>query len=94
MDRRALLLFAKELGERDGVIKMLRQIDQAVLAGTFEGHLDVPTNANGRLDYCDIQKGAWWFDGLLAWKCKPVRPGTPDDESTSGADAEAATEVK
>jgi len=87
VDRRALLLFAKEHGDREGVLPMLRKIDQSALAGTFEGHLDVHVANDGTVDYCDIQRGAWWFDGLLAWKCRHARRGATDG-------AESTTEVQ
>ena len=81
VERKALVAFAKELGDVDGVIKMLRTLDRSVLAGTFEGHLAITPDAESRLDYCDIEKGAWWFDGLLAWDARSARVKNHSDDA-------------
>ena len=81
VERKALVAFAKELGDVDGVAKLLRTLDRSVLAGTFEGHLAITPNDESRLDYCDIEKGAWWFDGLLAWDARNARVKNHSDDA-------------
>lgn len=87
IDRRALVAFAQELGEKDGVIAMLRAIDKSLLAGTFEGRLAITPDDEGRLDYCKIEKGGWWFDGLLASVCRPHAKASHAAETAGPATA-------
>lgn len=90
VQRKALLAFAREFGDVDGVPRMLRTIDRSVLAGTFEGHLAIAPDADARIDSCNIEKGAWWFDGLLAWDAKRARVTDRTTPEPVAADAAGA----
>jgi hypothetical protein len=93
IDRRALFLYARELGDERGVIQMLRRIDRGLLAGNFEGRLGISAADDRSIDYSKIEKGAWWFDGLFAWKCRHPHPDPAPEPTEDGAGAAAEADV-
>lgn len=52
-------------------LSTLRTLANALVAGTFEGEIAFAEDAESAADYCDIASQKWFFDGLVAWKCRP-----------------------
>jgi hypothetical protein len=78
-DRRGLTRLAN-VSQADGGAppEAFRKLLNARVLGTFEGSLVLQPTADVRpYRFAHIDKAAWWFDGLVGWRCKDAadQPG-------------------
>lgn len=77
-DRRGLVRFAKIAKAAGDDLKLLRELANARIIGTFEGRVALDAALDERAyRFCNLSKGAWWFDGLLGWRARRVVVSEP-----------------
>lgn len=94
-DRRTLLRVLAKDSDDPARIAFVRTLARTIVGGTFEGRLvldpDPATDTTPvRWDYSKIARAGWWFDGLAAADCKPVRARP---SPAAEASAEVAVDV-
>ncbi len=76
---RGLRRILKEVGSDPANVAVLRRLHRNIVAGTFEGRIKLADGADD-YDFCEIERVAWWFDGLLGYACRPRRTEAPADK--------------
>jgi len=71
-DRRGLTRLAHASQNAGGPPpEAFRKLLNARVLGTFEGRLELSPSTEARpYRFARIDKAAWWFDGLVGWRCK------------------------
>ena len=85
-----LRLLKKHFEDDDVALAHLDAISKSLIVGTFEGRLGVDADAADPFDFCQLRKVGWWFDGVMAYRCRmpntdpadpvPVPLPLPEDE--------------
>lgn len=79
-DRRALKALVGRFGDSDAAMRVFKMLGEAQIIGTFEGSLHLgASDSTKAFDFCALDKGGWWFDGVAGWRCRPPKdkPETP-----------------
>ena len=76
-EKKGLRKIQRALELTDGAhLRVLKVLAGVIIAGTFEGEIEIADDSQDPLDYCNIAAEGFRFDGLIAYKCKPSRPVT------------------
>lgn len=79
VNRKGVKKLIRMFGDDNVLVNRLRRLHASVIAGTFEGGTRLRDDS-APYDFCNLAAVAWWFDGLVGYRCRPQRSDVERDE--------------